>query len=82
MPTISLIDIISASGAVLTALCWLPRALKVMRALSLPATPAFTLGLVRWLIYGFAIDDWPWIGSNAVTLVPMAPILTTKLRCG
>ena len=68
-------------------LCWLPQALKVIReketrALSLPATAAFTLGLVLWLIYGLAIDDWPLIGSNAATLAPMAVILTMKLRYG
>ena len=87
MPTIPLIDVIGATGAALTTLCWLPQALKVMRekdtrALSLPATAAFTLGLVLWLIYGVVIDDWPLIGSNAVSLALMAPILTTKLRYG
>jgi hypothetical protein len=29
-----------------------------------------------------AIDDWPLIGSNAVTLGLMAPILAMKLRYG
>jgi len=71
----------------LTTLCWLPQALKVIReketrALSLPATGAFTLGVVLWLIYGLAIDDWPLIGSNAVTLALMVPILAMKLRYG
>ncbi len=71
----------------LTTVCWLPQALKVIReketrALSLPATGAFTLGVMLWLIYGLAIDDWPLIGSNAVTLTLMAPILVMKLRYG
>jgi MtN3 and saliva related transmembrane protein len=87
MPMLPLIDIVGAAGAVLTTLCWLPQAHKVMReketrALSLPATAAFTLGVVLWLIYGLAIGDWPLIGSNAVTLALMAVILTTKLRYG
>jgi MtN3 and saliva related transmembrane protein len=81
------IDIIGATGAVLTTLCWLPQAFKVIReketrALSLPATTAFTLGVVLWLIYGLAIDDWPLIGANAVTLTLMTPILAMKLRYG
>ena len=81
------IDAIGATGATLTTLCWLPQALKVIReketrALSLPATGAFTLGVVLWLIYGIAIRDWPLIGSNAVTLMLMAPILAMKLRYG
>ena len=71
----------------LTTLCWLPQAFKVIReketrALSLPATGAFTLGVMLWLVYGLAIDDWPLIGSNAVTLTLMAPILVMKLRYG
>jgi MtN3 and saliva related transmembrane protein len=81
------IDVIGATGAVLTTLCWLPQAFKVIReketrALSLPATTAFTLGVVLWLIYGLAIDDWPLIGSNAATLTLMGPILAMKLRYG
>jgi MtN3 and saliva related transmembrane protein len=87
MPTLPLIDVIGASGATLTTLCWLPQALKVIReketrALSLPATAAFTLGVVLWLIYGLAIGDWPLIGSNAITLMLMAVILAMKLRYG
>lgn len=44
-----LTDVIGAVGAVLTTLCWLPQALKVMRdkdtrALWLLATVAFTSG--------------------------------------
>jgi MtN3 and saliva related transmembrane protein len=38
--------------------------------------------VVLWLIYGLAIGDWPLIGSNAVTLTLMAPILAMKLRYG
>jgi MtN3 and saliva related transmembrane protein len=40
------------------------------------------LGIMLWLAYGIAINDWPLIGSNAVTLALMAPILTLKLRYG
>ena len=87
MSLVPLIDVIGASGATLTTVCWLPQALKVIReketrALSLPATAAFTLGVVLWLIYGLAIGDWPLIGSNAITLMLMAVILAMKLRYG
>lgn len=81
------VDLIGAAGAALTTLCWLPQAVKTLReketrALSLPATVAFTGGVGLWLIYGLAIDDWPLIGSNAVTLLLMSAILTMKLRYG
>jgi MtN3 and saliva related transmembrane protein len=87
MAMVPLTDVIGAAGAVLTTSCWLPQALKVMRdkdtrALSLLATVAFTLGLAFWLIYGLALGDWPLIGSNAVTLALMLPILAMKLRYG
>lgn len=82
-----LIDVVGASGAAFTTLCWLPQALKVIReketrALSLPATVAFKFGVALWLVYGLAIGDGPLIGSNAVTLTLMAPILAMKLRYG
>jgi MtN3 and saliva related transmembrane protein len=81
------IDVIGIVGATLTTLCWLPQAIKVIReketrALSLPATAAFTTGVILWLVYGLAIEDWPLIGSNAVTLALMLPILAMKLRHG
>jgi MtN3 and saliva related transmembrane protein len=83
----SLTDIIGAAGAVLTTLCWLPQALKVLRekdtrALSLSANAAFTIGMVLWLVYGLALGDWPLIGSSGVTLALMMPILGLKLRYG
>ena len=82
-----IIDFVGGAGALLTTLCWLPQVLKTVReketrALSLPATSAFTLGILLWLIYGIAIGDWPLIGSNAATLALMAPILALKLRYG
>ena len=87
MPSPLLIDSIGVTGAALTTLCWLPQAVKILRdketrALSLPGTAAFTVGIALWLVYGLAIDDWPLIGSNAATLVLMAPILAMKLRYG
>lgn len=87
MPLVPSVDLIGAAGAVLTTLCWLPQALKVIRdketrALSLLATAGFTVGVLLWLVYGLAIGDWPLIGSDAVTLALMLPILATKLRHG
>jgi MtN3 and saliva related transmembrane protein len=87
MPIAPLIDIIGVTGATLTTLCWLPQAMKVIReketrALSLSATAAFTIGVALWLIYGLALNNWPLIVSNAITLVLMGVILAMKLRHG
>jgi MtN3 and saliva related transmembrane protein len=77
--------IIDLLGATATTVCWLPQTLKVLRerdtrALSLRATGSFTVGITLWLVYGIAINDWPLIGSSAVTLALIAPILVLKLR--
>jgi MtN3 and saliva related transmembrane protein len=83
----SIIDAIGITGAALTTLCWLPQATKIMRerdtrAISLPATATFTLGILLWFVYGLALVDWPLISSNAVTLALMLVILSLKLRYG
>ena len=83
----TMVDAIGTIGAVLTTVCWLPQAIKVIReresrAISLPATLAFTLGVLLWLVYGLALADWPLIGSSAVTLALMLVILSLKLRHG
>jgi MtN3 and saliva related transmembrane protein len=82
-----LVDAIGMTGAVLTTVCWLPQAIKIIRsretrAISLAGTVAFTVGIVFWLIYGLALVDWPLITSNVVTLALMLVIVTLKLRHG
>ncbi|MGB9207449.1 MAG: PQ-loop domain-containing transporter [Pseudolabrys sp.] len=50
-----IIDFVGVAGALLTTLCWLPQMLRTVRekytrALSLPATSAFTVGILLWLM--------------------------------
>ena len=83
----TLVDSVGMSGAVLTTVCWLPQALKIIRerettAISLPGTAMFTLGMALWLVYGVALIDWPLISSSVVTLALMLVILGLKLRHG
>ena len=80
-------DSIGLAGAALTTLCWLPQAVKTIRerdtrAISLPATAAFTAGMVLWLVYGVLLVDWPLITSSAVTAALLMVILRMKLRYG
>lgn len=82
-----LVDAVGATAAVLTTVCWLPQALKIIReretrAISLPATSLFTLGQACWLAYGLALSDWPIVGANAVTLALMLVIIGLKIRHG
>jgi len=82
-----IIDAIGTLGAILTTVCWLPKAIKIIRdrdtrALSLPTNLAFTVGIFLWLVYGAALVDWPLIVSSAVTFALMAVIVALKLRHG
>jgi len=85
--TLGLVDAIGATGAVLTTICWVPQAVKIIRdretrAISLPGTMLCVLGVLLWLVYGLAIVDGPLIGSSLVTFGITATILALKIRHG
>ena len=85
--TPALVDAIGATGAILTTLCWVPQAVKIIReretrAISLPSTTLCVLGVLAWLVYGLAIVDGPLIGSSIVTFAITATILVLKIRHG
>jgi MtN3 and saliva related transmembrane protein len=86
MPS-AVVDAIGATGAVLTTVCWVPQAMKIIRdretrAISLPGTFLCVLGVLLWLVYGVAIVDGPLIGSSIVTFAMTAVILVLKIRHG
>jgi MtN3 and saliva related transmembrane protein len=81
------VDAIGATGALLTTVCWVPQAVKIIReretrAISLSGTALCTIGVLLWLLYGLAIVDGPLIGSSIVTLAMTATILVLKIRHG
>jgi len=83
----AMVDAIGAAGAVLTTLCWVPQAIKIIRerdtrAISLPGTTLCVLGVLLWLVYGLALVDGPLIGSSLVTLAMTSIILALKIRYG
>ena len=85
--TSALVEVIGALAAILTTLCWVPQALKIVReretrAISLSGTTLCVVGVLLWLIYGVAIADAPLIGSSAVTFAITAAILALKIRHG
>lgn len=82
-----IIESIGFAAAVLTTLCWVPQAVKLIRerdtrAISLPMTLILVAGLILWLVYGLALSNAPLIASNMVTLVLVLTILALKLRHG
>jgi len=83
----ALVEAIGATGAVLTTVCWVPQAVKIIReretrAISLPGTTLCVVGVLLWLVYGLAIVDGPLIGSSIVTFAITATILVLKIRHG
>jgi MtN3 and saliva related transmembrane protein len=86
MPPV-VVDAIGATGALLTTVCWVPQAVKIIReretrAISLSGTTLCTLGVLLWLVYGLAIVDGPLIGSSIATFAMTATILILKIRHG
>lgn len=75
------------TAAALTTLAFVPQALLTWRrrraeGVSLGMYALFTLGVALWLVYGVAIQSWPVIVSNAITLVLALFILGMKIRHG
>jgi MtN3 and saliva related transmembrane protein len=81
------IELIGSVAAIITTLCWVPQAIKVIRtrdtaAISLIMYLMLIIGIGLWLAYGVLIMSWPLIGANAVTFVLVLIILAMKLRFG
>ena len=75
------------AAAVLTTGSFVPQAVMTIRTrntsgISLAMYVIFTLGVALWLAYGIAIESWPMILANTVTLGLAATILGLKLRYG
>lgn len=80
-------ELIGSAAAIITTLCWVPQAIKVVRtretaAISLTMYVMLAIGILLWLIYGLLIMSWPLIGANMVTLVLVVIILAMKMRFG
>jgi MtN3 and saliva related transmembrane protein len=77
-------SIIGHLAAFLTTVSFLPQAIKTIRSreteqLSLVMYIMFVSGVILWTCYGVAIDSWPIIIGNVVTLLLSGTILVYKL---
>jgi MtN3 and saliva related transmembrane protein len=75
------------AAAVLTTGSFVPQAVMTIRSrntrgISLAMYVIFTLGVGLWLVYGIALESWPMILANTLTLGLAATILAMKLRFG
>lgn len=87
MTSVTLTSLIGLAAAIVTTLCWVPQAIRIIRtrdtaAISLPAYLALTFGIGLWLVYGILLADLPLILSNTVTIVLLMTIVALKLRFG
>lgn len=75
------------AAAVLTTSSFIPQAVMTIRtrdtrSISRGMYIIFTIGVALWLAYGIALQSWPMILANAVTLFLASTILVLKLRYG
>jgi MtN3 and saliva related transmembrane protein len=78
---------VGSVAATCSTLAYLPRAVRTWRTrsttdISITMFSMMVLATTLWLIYGIALDNWPIIGANGVTLVLSVIILFLKLRYG
>jgi len=77
-------DLIGYGAAILTTAAFVPQALKSwssrdLSGVSLSMYSLFTLGVVLWLLYGIALQSWPIILANCITLVLAGLVLSLKI---
>lgn len=75
------------AAAFLTSVSFIPQAVMTIRTrntsgISRAMYSMFTVGVALWLVYGIALESWPMILANTVTLGLAATILALKLRYG
>lgn len=78
-------DFVGYAAATLTTLAFIPQTLKSWRTrdlsgVSLGMYSLFTLGVALWLLYGVALESWPIIIANAITLALAGTVLVLKMR--
>ena len=78
-------EIIGFIAAGLTAIAFLPQAIKTWRErdatqLSVMTLLAQTCGVAIWIVYGIRIGSTPVIASNIVTISLMLLLITFKWR--
>ena len=83
----NIIDWIGTIAATLTTISFIPQVTQVLRSrhtkdISLGMYAIFTSGVAMWLLYGFALNSWPIIAANSITVCLAGTVLVMKLRFG
>lgn len=80
-------DWLGYAAAALTTGSFIPQAVMTIRTrntsgVSLGMYVVFTVGVAIWLAYGIAIESWPMIAANTITLGLATTILVFKVKYG
>jgi MtN3 and saliva related transmembrane protein len=83
--SLNLTDLLGMFAGTLTTVAFVPQVLQAWRTrsttdISLAMFVTFSIGVASWLLYGIAIDSWPIVVANSVTLMLSSFILYLKLR--
>jgi MtN3 and saliva related transmembrane protein len=84
MPS-ALMEVVGYAAAGLTTLSFIPQAVhswstRDLSGISLSMYTLFTLGVGLWMLYGIALESWPIILANAITLALAGSVLVLKVR--
>lgn len=79
------IQLLGLAAGSLTTAAFVPQVIKTWKSrsakdLSLGMFSLFSLGVLLWLVYGFAVKDIPVIAANTITLMLAFTLLFFKLR--
>lgn len=81
------IDHLGFAAAVCTTSAFVPQVLMVWRQRGAPGISTgmylmFIFGVALWLLYGLALESWPVVIANGITLVLASCVLGMKLYFG
>jgi MtN3 and saliva related transmembrane protein len=82
-----MIESLGFLAGILTSISQLPQVIKVVktrdtRSISIWTYIILFFGIMLWLIYGIAQNDYPLIFANSVTLILTSLIIYYKTRFG
>ena len=77
--------ILGIMAGTLTTISFVPQVIKIYRTkdakdLSIVTFCIFSCGVLLWLVYGIATQEWPIILANGVTLVLIFLIIAMKIK--
>ena len=80
-----MVEFLGFIAGTLTTLAFIPQTIQSLRTrsvkdFSLAMLMSFNIGIVLWLVYGFAIGAWPIVIANVATLACSLTLLWLKIR--